>query len=128
MPEIEFLNIFQGIATMVASDPHIAVARVVLIALGIAFVYWGVKGTLEPLIIKMPWESEWRSSMPAFSFSRREPWERSSSIRLRAGRKKLLDVLQIDFLQPILVFTFSNGLIAAWSSRGSGQSRISVVC
>ena len=33
MPEIEFLNIFQGIATMVASDPHIAVARVVLIAL-----------------------------------------------------------------------------------------------
>ena len=51
MPEIEFLNIFQGIATMVASDPLIAVARVVLIVLGIAFVYWGVKGTLEPLII-----------------------------------------------------------------------------
>ena len=51
MPEIEFLQIFQGIATLLAADPLIAFARVALIALGIAFVYLGAKGTLEPLIM-----------------------------------------------------------------------------
>ncbi|MFA6442401.1 MAG: sodium ion-translocating decarboxylase subunit beta, partial [Sterolibacterium sp.] len=51
MPEIDILYIFQGIATMVASDPAIVVARIVLILLGIAFVYLGAKGTLEPLIM-----------------------------------------------------------------------------
>ncbi|MDP6405836.1 MAG: sodium ion-translocating decarboxylase subunit beta, partial [Alphaproteobacteria bacterium] len=51
MPEIEFLQIFQGIATLLASDPLIAFSRVALIALGIAFVYLGARGTLEPLIM-----------------------------------------------------------------------------
>ena len=51
MPEFELLQIFQGIATMVASEPIIAIARVMLIALGIMFVYLGANGTLEPLIM-----------------------------------------------------------------------------
>ena len=51
MPEFELLQIFQGIATMVASEPVIAIARVMLIALGIMFVYLGANGTLEPLIM-----------------------------------------------------------------------------
>ncbi|HUX26382.1 MAG TPA: sodium ion-translocating decarboxylase subunit beta, partial [Burkholderiales bacterium] len=51
MPHIDVLHIFQGVATMVAAGPTIAIARIVLIALGILFVYLGAKGTLEPLIM-----------------------------------------------------------------------------
>lgn len=44
------LDLFQGIGTMFAQSPQIAIARVVLIFLGFLLVYLGVKGTLEPLI------------------------------------------------------------------------------
>ena len=36
---------------MVAAGPTIAIARIVLMALGMLFVYLGAKGTLEPLIM-----------------------------------------------------------------------------
>lgn len=45
------LDLFQGIGTMFAQSPQIAIARVVLIFLGFLLVYLGVKGTLEPLIM-----------------------------------------------------------------------------
>ena len=35
--------------------------------------------------------------------------------------KPMLDLLQIDFLQPIYVFTFSNGLIACFVFMGIGS-------
>ena len=128
MPEIEFLSIFQGIATMVASDPLIAVARVVLIALGIAFVYWGVKGTLEPLImIPIRNRNGVRQCRRSLSLGENHGNDLHRSDRERTG-KKLLNVLQIDFLQPIYTFTFSNGLIACLVFMVSGQSRISVTC
>ena len=51
MPQLDVLYLFQGIATLVMGDPLIAIGRIVLITLGIAFVYLGAKGTLEPLIM-----------------------------------------------------------------------------
>ena len=39
---------------------------------------------------------------------------------IASGPEKLLDVLQIDFLQPIYTFTFSNGLIACLVFMGIG--------
>ena len=41
------LDLFQGIGTMFAQSPQIAIARVVLIFLGFLLVYLGVKGTLD---------------------------------------------------------------------------------
>ena len=38
MPVLEFLQIFQGIATMVAAEPLISLARFLLIEIGIALV------------------------------------------------------------------------------------------
>jgi Na+-transporting malonate decarboxylase carboxybiotin decarboxylase subunit len=119
MPEIEFLNIFQGIATMVASDPLIAVARVVLIALGIAFVYWGVKGTLEPLIM-IPMGIGMACVNAGVLFLSAKTMGTIFIDPIASEPAKLLDVLQIDFLQPIYTFTFSNGLIACLVFMGIG--------
>ncbi|MBI2725853.1 MAG: sodium ion-translocating decarboxylase subunit beta [Polaromonas sp.] len=119
MPEIEFLNIFQGIATMLASDPHIAVARVVLIALGIAFVYWGVKGTLEPLIM-IPMGIGMACVNAGVLFLSAKTMGTIFIDPIASEPAKLLDVLQIDFLQPIYTFTFSNGLIACLIFMGIG--------
>jgi sodium ion-translocating decarboxylase beta subunit len=119
MPEIEFLNIFQGIATMVASDPLIAVARVVLMALGIAFVYWGVKGTLEPLIM-IPMGIGMACVNAGVLFLSAKTMGTIFIDPIASEPAKLLDVLQIDFLQPIYTFTFSNGLIACLVFMGIG--------
>ena len=119
MPEIEFLNIFQGIATMVASEPHIAIARVVLIALGIAFVYWGVKGTLEPLIM-IPMGVGMACVNAGVLFLSARTMGTIFIDPIASEPAKLLDVLQIDFLQPIYTFTFSNGLIACLVFMGIG--------
>ena len=119
MPQIELLQIFQGIATLVASDPTIIVARLVLIALGIAFVYLGAKGTLEPLIM-IPMGVGMSSVNAAVLFLSPTVMGTLFVDPMASDPAKLMDVLQIDFLQPIYTFTFSNGLIACLVFMGIG--------
>ncbi len=119
MPKIEMLQIFQGIATMVASDWLIVVARIALIALGIAFVYLGAKGTLEPLIM-IPMGVGMSSVNAAVLFLSPTKMGTLFVDPMESDPAKLLDVLQIDFLQPIYTFTFSNGLIACLIFMGIG--------
>ena len=119
MPEFEFLQIFQGIATMVASDPIIAAARVVLIALGISFVYLGAKGTLEPLIM-IPMGVGMASVNAGVLYLSAESMGTLFLDPVASDPAKLLEVLQINFLQPIYTFTFSNGLIAVLIFMGIG--------
>ena len=119
MPEIDFLHIFQGIATMVASDPLIAFARVALIALGISFVYLGAKGTLEPLIM-IPMGIGMASVNAGVLYLSTKTMGTIFIDPIASGPEKLVDVLQINFLQPIYTFTFSNGLIACLVFMGIG--------
>lgn len=119
MPEIEFLQIFQGIATMVASDPLIAIARVLLMALGITFVYLGAKGTLEPLIM-IPMGFAMASVNAGVLYLSATTMGTLFIDPIATGPAELLEVLQIDFLQPIYTFTFSNGLIAVLIFLGIG--------
>jgi carboxybiotin decarboxylase len=119
MPEIHFLHLFQGIATMVASDPLIAVARVALIALGIAFVYLGAKGTLEPLIM-IPMGIGMASVNAGVLYLSTTTTGTIFIDPIASGPETLIGVLQIDFLQPIYTFTFSNGLIACLVFMGIG--------
>src|SRR5512132_2628715 len=51
MPEFEVLHLFQGIATLVASEPKIQIARIVLMFLGFVLIYLGKKGVLEALLM-----------------------------------------------------------------------------
>jgi len=119
MPEIDLLYIFQGIATMVASDPTIVAARIVLILVGIAFVYLGAKGTLEPLIM-IPMGVGMSSVNAAVLYLSPTVMGTIFLDPMASEPAKLLDVLQINFLQPIYTFTFSNGLIACLVFMGIG--------
>ncbi len=119
MPEIHFLHLFQGIATMVASDPLIAAARILLIALGISFVYLGAKGTLEPLIM-IPMGIGMASVNAGVLYLSAKTMGTIFIDPIASGPEKILDVLQINFLQPIYTFTFSNGLIACLVFMGIG--------
>ena len=111
MPEINLLYIFQGIATMVASEPLIVVARIVLILLGVAFVYLGAKGTLEPLIM-IPMGVGMSSVNAAVLYLSGTSMGTIFLDPMASEPGPLIDVLQINFLQPVYTFTFSNGLIA----------------
>ena len=119
MQEINFLYIFQGIATMVASDPIIVFARIVLILLGIAFVYLGAKGTLEPLIM-IPMGVGMSSVNAAVLYLSKTTMGTIFLDPMASEPSQLMDVLQINFLQPIYTFTFSNGLIACLVFMGIG--------
>ena len=119
MPEIDLLHVFQGIGTLVASDPLIAFARIGLIALGISFIYLGAKGTLEPLIM-IPMGLGMASVNAAVLYLSAEQMGTIFIDPIASGPEKLLDVLQIDFLQPIYTYTFSNGLIACLVFMGIG--------
>ncbi len=119
MPEFELLQIFQGIATMVASDPIIAVARVGLIALGIAFVDLGAKGTLEPLIM-IPMGVGMAAVNAGVLYLSASTMGTLFIDPTATDPAQLLEALQINFLQPIYTFTFSNGLIAVLIFMGIG--------
>ncbi|MDO8569100.1 MAG: sodium ion-translocating decarboxylase subunit beta [Dehalococcoidales bacterium] len=113
------LQLFQGLYTLFTSDPKIALARIGLILLGAILIYGGYKKVLEPLIM-IPMGL----GMIAIN---------SSVLILEAGRygdifiaplvsdpTELMNVLQINFLQPLYTFTFSNGLIACLVFMGIG--------
>jgi oxaloacetate decarboxylase beta subunit len=119
MPEINLLYIFQGIATMVASEPLIVVARIVLILLGVAFVYLGAKGTLEPLIM-IPMGVGMSSVNAAVLYLSGTSMGTIFLDPMASEPGPLIDVLQINFLQPVYTFTFSNGLIACLVFMGIG--------
>ena len=119
MPDINVLNLFQGVATMVAAGPTIAIARIVLIALGTLFVYLGAKGTLEPLImIPMGFGM---SAVNAGVLYLSETTTGTIFLNpMTSEPHELVNILQIDFLQPVYTFMFSNGLIACLVFMGIG--------
>jgi oxaloacetate decarboxylase beta subunit len=51
MIDIDPLQLFQGLATLAASEPKIFYGRIALIFLGFALIYLGHKGVLEALLM-----------------------------------------------------------------------------
>ena len=51
MNGIAFLDLFQGVTTLFAQEPKVAIGRVVLMLLGFLLVYLGKKEILEPLLM-----------------------------------------------------------------------------
>jgi len=49
MEGIHLLDLFQGIATLAASEPKIMFGRIFLMLLGFFLIYLGSKNVLEPL-------------------------------------------------------------------------------
>ena len=119
------IQLFPGISTFFAVEPVIAVARVVLIILGFILAYFGFKGTLEPLIM-VPMGIAMMAVNAGMLFLANGVVGNMFVDPLVSDAGELVDIMQINFLQPIYNLTFSNGLIACLVFMGIGaRSEIS---
>ncbi len=112
-------RLFPGISTLFTQEPIIAFSRIGLIIFGFIIAYYGFKRTLEPLIM-VPMGL----GMIAIN---------SGVLYLQAGQVgtlfldpmvsqagPLMDLMQINWLQPVYSLLFSNGLIACLVFFGIG--------
>jgi oxaloacetate decarboxylase beta subunit len=114
-----FFELFQGFSTLALSEPLIVFTRIGLVFLGILLVYLGKKGILEPLLM-IPMGLGMATINASIMFL---PDGTQGSIfvdPLVTDIGQLLNILQIDFLQPIYTYMFSNGLIACFIFMGIG--------
>jgi Na+-transporting methylmalonyl-CoA/oxaloacetate decarboxylase beta subunit len=145
MLHFNILDLFQGITTLIASHPAIFVARLGLMVLGMVLLYLGKKGILEPLLM-IPMGLGMAAVNAGVLFL--DPTTGTKIIAGSAAGAEtaaqlaqagaghlpgtlflsplvektdnLMYVLQVDFLQPIYTFMFSNGLIACLVFMGIG--------
>ena len=119
MENIDFFSLFQGLETMAAGGWFLATARIGLVVLGFLLIYLGWKGVLEPMImipmgLGMIAINCGTLIMPDGSLGNLflDP--------MVSDTDELMNVMQIDFLQPVYTLTFSNGLIACFVFMGIG--------
>ncbi len=136
MGDIDFLQIFQGVATLadsLSAEPDVAWGRIILIATGLALIYLGIKGVLEALIM-VPMGLGMCAVNAAVMFvpetmllADQVPTDGSLGKGtlflnpLVSEGEKWIGILQIQWLQPVYSFTFSNGLIACMVFMGIGS-------
>ena len=100
MENIDFYSLFQGVGTMAAGGWLLAVTRIALVILGCAVIYLGWKGVLEPMImipmgLGMIAINCGTLMMPEGGLGNLflDP--------LASDTDELMNIMQIDFLQPI---------------------------
>ncbi|RRJ94353.1 Na+-translocating decarboxylase subunit beta [Opitutaceae bacterium TAV4] len=142
------LDIFQGVTTLIESPTPILIARIGLIFLGMLLVYLGKKGTLEPLLM-IPMglamcavnagvlflDPTTAGHIVHGSAALADPVAQQQLADTAAAGQmhgtlfmsplvedpsRLMGLMQIDFLQPIFNFAFSNNLIACLVFMGIG--------
>ena len=113
------LQLFQGVYTFFLNEPAIAFGRLLLIALGFLFVYLSYRKTLEPLIM-LPMGIAMIAVNGGLMMFEAGTMGNLFINPLAGNVEELMFYLQIDFLQPIYTFTFSNGLIACLVFMGIG--------
>lgn len=148
MNGFNLLDLFQGITTLIDAGPVILAGRLGLIVLGAALVYFGKKGVLEPLLM-IPMglgmiavnagvlflDPVTASHIVAGSAANPDPAVATQlASQAAAGHApgtlfmsplvektdSLMYLMQVDFLQPVYTFAFSNGLIACFVFMGIG--------
>jgi carboxybiotin decarboxylase len=117
-PQI-LLRLFQGVETLFASSPTIAIGRIFLMLLGMALVYLGKKEILEPLLM-IPMGLGMCAVNAGVLFLAPGVQGTLFVDPIVTETGSLMNILQIDFLQPIYTMTFSNGLIACLVFMGIG--------
>ena len=119
MEKIDIKLLFQGIATLAESETTIFVARIFLIILGIALVYLGRKEILEPMIM-IPMGLAMSAVNAGVLFLPDGTQGNLFLDPLISDPIELINIMQIDFLQPLYNLLFSNGLIACFIFMGIG--------
>lgn len=127
-------KIFQGVTTLLDAPLAIMLARIGLMLLGMLLVYLGKKGILEPLLmIPMGLGMSAVNAGVLFLDPTTAAAVTESPIVAGVGTHgtlmmaplvqktdNLMYILQVDFLQPIYTYAFSNGLIACLVFMGIG--------
>ncbi|MDR0425471.1 MAG: sodium ion-translocating decarboxylase subunit beta [Clostridiales Family XIII bacterium] len=116
---MNLMTLFQGVGTLFYQEPNVVIARIALIILGIVLVYLGKKGTLEPLIM-IPMGFGMSAVNAGVLFLSADKIGTLFMDPLVEQTDELMGILQIDFLQPVYTFAFSNGLIACLVFMGVG--------
>lgn len=131
MESVNVLELFEGVKTVLKQPLSMVLARMFLIALGGAMIYLGKKGVLEPLLM-IPMGLGMATINAAtmmfdplnlhggFGNLFVEPQAGATTDAVR-NAADLMTILQIDWLQPLYTFTFSNGLIACFVFMGIGS-------
>jgi oxaloacetate decarboxylase beta subunit len=119
MEHLNFLDLFQGIATLVASEPKIMIGRIFLMLLGFLLIYLGARGVLEPLLM-IPMGLGMSAVNAGVMFLEGGKAGTLFVDPLMSNPTDLVNILQINWLQPIYTLTFSNGLIACFVFMGIG--------
>jgi oxaloacetate decarboxylase beta subunit len=113
------LGIFQGVATLAQAEPAILAARLALIAIGCGLVALGARHVLEPLLM-IPMGLGMAAVNAGVLFLADGRTGTLFLDPLVAEPDALIGVLQVDWLQPVYTFAFSNGLIACLVFLGIG--------
>ncbi len=116
---MDITRLFQGISTLFSVQPAIAIARIVLILFGIVLFYLGARRVLEPLIM-IPMGFGMAAVNSAVLYLSATKIGTIFIEPMATETVELMEILQIDFLQPIYTFTFSNGLVACLVFLGIG--------
>lgn len=115
----DFGQFFQGIGSLFIQEPHIAIGRMVLIGLGFLLVYLGKKEILEPLLM-IPMGLGMSAVNAGVLILDGTSTGTLFIDPLVSSTEEVVTTLQINWLQPIYTFTFSNGLIACLVFMGIG--------
>ena len=113
-------KLFQGISTLLLSDNVILFSRIGLILLGIILVNLGRKGVLEPLLM-IPMGLGMATINASILFMPDGSHGQIFVDPLITDVDQLINLCQIDWLQPIYTYMFSNGLIACFIFMGIGS-------
>ncbi len=119
MEGIHLLDIFQGLATLAAADTKIFWGRIGLILLGFLLIYLGKKGVLEALLMIPMGMGMVAVNAGVMFFEEGKPGTLFVDA-LVTGTDATMNILQINWVQPIYTFMFSNGLIAVLVFMGIG--------
>jgi oxaloacetate decarboxylase beta subunit len=131
MENFHVLSLFEGVSALLQMPISVAIGRIVLVLLGFLMIYLGRKGTLEPLLMIPMGLGMATINVSTMFFDPLnlhhglgnlfvEPQAGATTDAVR-NAADLMTIMQIDWLQPIYTFTFSNGLIACFVFMGIGS-------
>nr|WP_321461399.1 Na+-transporting malonate decarboxylase, carboxybiotin decarboxylase subunit [uncultured Cohaesibacter sp.] len=116
----QLIYMFPGIGTMFVQDPVIAFSRLAMMVLGFVLALMGFKRKLEPLIM-VPMGLGMMCVNGGVMFLEAQKIGTLFLDPLVSDPSALVNIMQIDFLQPIYNFTFTNSLIACMLFIGIGS-------
>jgi len=111
---------FPGIGTMFVQEPVIAFSRLGMIALGFVLALMGFRRKLEPLIM-VPMGLGMMCVNGGVMFLEAQKIGTLFLDPLIEDPAALVNIMQIDFLQPVYNFTFTNSFVACMLFFGIGS-------